>query len=73
MKVGGDNNHYSYIADNYNHMTFLCKGKCRRYKQFFYLLLQRCFLTPVLPGSSGKGQKPSVSVSAIGSPSVHLY
>ena len=35
MKVGGDNDHYSYIADNYNHMTFLCKGKCRRYKQFF--------------------------------------
>ena len=47
MKVGGDNNHYSYIADNYNHMTFLCKGKCRRYKQFFICFYKGASLRPV--------------------------
>lgn len=50
MKVGGDNDHYSYIADNYNHMTFLCKGKCRRYKQFFICFYKGASLRRYYPG-----------------------
>lgn len=34
MKVCSSNNYYSYTADIHNHMTFLCKGKYRRYKCF---------------------------------------
>ena len=68
MKVGGDNDHYSYIADNYNHMTFLCKGKCRRYKQFFICFYKGASLRRYYPGQVVRGRKVK-SVSG----KVHVY